>query len=183
MVGLDLKGRCNVAPFFLFLGLEFLPGVLPDITITQMAGVKKDEMNGLHSVVEDGVLEVEPENAIIWLCMDAVLSYLVVERLAIWQHHGQFKHLKEAVSILRSELDSEFQVLSSSIEIIIGVLRVVVHVQPGTFTPNLSALRNLVETLNECLVGQLENLSSLASRMLKLYQSSPKTTSCIVNLE
>jgi hypothetical protein len=44
MVGLGLKGRCNVAPFFLFLGLEFLPGVLPDITITQMVGVKKDEM-------------------------------------------------------------------------------------------------------------------------------------------
>lgn len=53
----------------------------------------------------------------------------------------------------------------------------------GTFAPDLTAFRDLIKTLDEGLIGLFEILLSFAASMLKLYQSGPETTSCIVDLE
>ena len=59
----------------------------------------------------------------------------------------------------------------------------VVHVKACALAPDFSTFRDLIQALNEGLVGLLEVLLVLATGMLELNQCGPETTSCIVDLE
>ncbi len=79
--------------------------------------------------------------------MNTVLSDLIVElicHVCLWKQHGELEHFQKAVSILGSELNCEFKVLPGSIKVIVGVLGMIVHVKPGTLTPNLPTFWNLI---------------------------------------
>lgn len=67
----------------------------------------------LQGVVKDGVLEVEPEDAVVRFGVEAVLSHLLLTPLnqLIILEERKSEHLEEAVPVLGSELDSEVQVL------------------------------------------------------------------------
>lgn len=99
--------------------------------------------------------------------MNAILTDLIVKLVTVLSRdHSQLEKLKEAVSILRSELDCKLKVPPCCFYVIVFVQRIVVHVKSGTFAPYLSTFRDLIQASDEGLIGLLEVFLGIASCML-----------------
>ena len=61
----------------------------------------------------------------------------------------KFQHLEERVSILRGELNCKVQIVLSSIDLKVFVLLVVSHRDSSAFTPDLTRLGDLSQSLVE----------------------------------
>ena len=69
--------------------------------------------------------------------MDAKLSDLLKLGL-VSSYQVESQQFQKRVSVLWSELNRKLQVLPSLLQVIVLVVRVLGHVNPGTFTPNFS---------------------------------------------
>ena len=63
-------------------------------------------------------------------------------------------------------MDGELQVLLGEIKVIVLIVGVVIHMKAGALTPDLPALRDLVEALDKGLIALVKILSRLAFGML-----------------
>jgi hypothetical protein len=118
--------------------------------------------------------------------MNAILPHLVVQLpglLILRQEHGKLKHLQETIAILRGELNGKLEVLSCHIQVIVGVLWVAVHVEASAFAPDFPALRDFVQTLNECCIGLCEPFCCSGPGVLKLNQGGPQSACSIMDLK
>jgi len=118
--------------------------------------------------------------------MNAVLPNLVVQLpglLILRQKHGELKHLQETIAVLRCELNGKLEVLSSHLQVVVGVLRVVVHVEASSLAPDFPALWDFVQTLNKCCIGLGKSFCCPGSGMLKLNQGGPKAPCSIMDLK
>ena len=103
----------------------------------------------INGIVDHVVLEVEPEHAVVRLRVQASLSSTLKKLISVQivsaSTNAQLLHkkrgaqeLKERVTVLRRELDSEVQEFHSGrdVEVRVGVM--LGQVEAGTFAPHLA---------------------------------------------
>ena len=95
----------------------------------------------------------------------------------------ELQHLYEGVTVLRSELNGEFEEVLGLCVIEVFVVPEVGHGKASSFTPDLARLGNLLQSLIERVEHLVKVLFGVGTGVLELNESCPQPSCCEVNLE
>ena len=147
---------------------------------SQLSNRNKKVVQNLHCVVQVAVLVEEPEDAVVWLGVDALL-FKGRDLVVLVREDVQLEHFKEGVAVLGSELNRKVEVIFRVHKLAIAIVSIVGHREPGAFTPDLAALGDLSQSLVESAEGLIELLLCLGPGVLQLDQGGPESARCEVN--
>ena len=102
----------------------------------------------LHCIVDNRVLEEEPEDTVIWFCMNALLLKKT-DLIGLSRKDIKLQHLNERVTVLWSELNRELEEVLGLCVIEMFVVPKVGHGKASSFAPDLTGLGNLLQSLIE----------------------------------
>ena len=95
----------------------------------------------------------------------------------------KLQHLYEGVTVLRGELNGEFEEVLSLCVIEVFVVPEVGHGKASSFAPDLARLGNLLQSLIERMEHLVKVFVGVGTGVLELNESSPQPSCCEVNLK